>query len=98
MKFLKYGILWLLIGELVVLFTRDDKLRKKLEKTNWRKKCKLVGQELVQLNKDVIAKVTDIDYSEEFEDVLSYVKGLLETKKPSKKTSKKIVKKQQNIH
>lgn len=76
MKRLKYGILGVLIAEIIYLFTKDENLKQEIDKTKWRKKAQVLWRELVDLNKDLRNKVS----SGEYKDKLVEAKDHLSTK------------------
>jgi len=54
MKLLKYGVVGVLLAEVVYLFTRDQKLQKEIEKTKWWNKIERISNEIIELNKELI--------------------------------------------
>lgn len=65
MNILKYGMPWVLIGELIYMITRDKELKKKIEKTKEWKKIQSIGKEVVALNNDLVEKVKAIKYDKQ---------------------------------
>lgn len=67
MKLLKYGVVGVLLAEVVYLFTRDQKLQKEIEKTKWWNKIEKISNEIIELNKGLIDKVSHYDYKAKLE-------------------------------
>ena len=67
MKLLKYGVVGVLLAEVVYLFTRDQKLQKEIEKTKWWNKIEKISNEIIELNKELIDKVSHYDYKAKLE-------------------------------
>ena len=66
MKILKWGIVGALIAQVIYLFTKDAKLKKEIEKSQWWKKAQVLGKEIVDLNKDLIDKAKHTDYEKKW--------------------------------
>ena len=67
MNILKYGMPWVLIGELIYMITRDQELKKKIEKTKEWKKIQSIGKEVVSLNNDLVEKVNAVKYDKQID-------------------------------
>jgi len=62
MKYLKYGIIGLLIWELLVLSTKDKSFKKKLKQTDKTKKVQTLFEELLAFNKDILSMIKESDF------------------------------------
>lgn len=67
MKLLKYGVVGVLLAEVVYLLTGDQKLQKEIEKTKWWHKIEKISNEIIELNKELIDKVSHYDYKAKLE-------------------------------
>lgn len=78
MKFLKNLILGVLIGELIALFSSNQKMKAKLKKTEGRSKVGVVFDELVEMNKKLIDEARELDYKKAYEETEHFVKDQFE--------------------
>ena len=62
MKLLKYGVVGVLLAEVVYLFTRDEKLHKEIQKTKGWNKVERISNEIIEINKELVDKVSHYDY------------------------------------
>lgn len=85
MKLLKYGIVGVILAEFIYLFTRDEKLKKEINKTKWRKKVETLANEIVDLNKELINKVKHVDYTK----YVAQTKHILEQKEKQRESEMK---------
>lgn len=69
MKILKWGIVGVLIAEIICFFTNDTKLRQEIRKSQGRKKAQKLWQEISVLNKEFTDTIQHIDYEKKWTDI-----------------------------
>ena len=76
-SFLKKTILGVLIGQLVYLFIKDDKVRNKVNDAEGFDKLKVIGGSLLDLNKKFVDKIKNEDY-DDYKEMFADYKGKAE--------------------
>ncbi len=68
-KILKIWIASFLLGQATALFYKNKNFREKFNKVNWFDKCKVLFDELLDLNKNIFFDLKEVDYKNEYETV-----------------------------
>jgi DNA anti-recombination protein RmuC len=70
-KTLKVGLLAFVAGQVAALFYKDKEFRQKFESAQGFDKCKVLFNELLELNKKLFLDAKSVDYSQKLEEVKS---------------------------
>jgi len=69
MKYLKYWLLGLLVWEVAVLLTKDEKLRKKLSSADKSQKLQFIVEELVDFNKEILTVIKTSNFQKVIQNI-----------------------------